>query len=133
MTLPPRNFAKRGRDKGLRSASHRLFVRVHLCIAWKRMECEGKVDCCHVRDVAPNGHGGGKPDDVFTVSMCRRHHRESEKREAEWGREYGLDVLALALEFAEQSPDKAIRRAARAFRGGKNVDVPVVLRGVVPR
>ena len=30
-------------------------------------------------------------------------------------REMGLDVLALALEFASKSPDPAIRAAAMAF------------------
>lgn len=47
--------------------------------------------------------------------MCRRHHRESEKREEAWGKEIGLDVLALAIEFASHSPDPAIKAAAKAF------------------
>jgi hypothetical protein len=89
-------------------------VRKRLCIAWHLGICEGKIEAAHVRDVAPLGHGGAKPDDTYTVSMCRRHHRESEKREGAWGREMGLDVLALALEFAAASPDKAVREAAKS-------------------
>ena len=112
MTLPPRNYAKRNRDGRLRSPSHLAFVRKHLCAAWARKECEGKIEAAHVRDVAPHGHGGGKPDDTYVIGLCRRHHRESEKREGEWGREMGIDVLALALEFAAASPDPAIRAAA---------------------
>jgi hypothetical protein len=114
VTLPPRNFTKSNRDGRLRSPSHLAAVRKFLCIAFERKECEGKIEACHVRDVAPLGHGGAKPDDTFVVAMCRRHHRESEKREGAWGREMGLDVLALALEFASQSPDRLIREAAKA-------------------
>ena len=114
MSLPPRNFAKRGRDNRLRSQAHRRFVSSHACIAHEHGACDGKIECCHVRDVAPNGHGGAKPDDTFCVSMCRKHHAASEKREGPWGANMGLDVLALALEFAAASPDKAIRAAAKA-------------------
>lgn len=119
MTLPPRSFAKRNRDGRLRSPAHLAFVRKHLCIAWASRSaglCEGKIEACHVRDVAPLGHGGAKPDDTYTVSMCRYHHQMSEKREGQWGQSHNLDVLALALEFAAASPDKAIREAAKAAR-----------------
>ena len=115
MTLPPRNYAKRGRDGRLRSAKHLAFVRKHLCINWAKKDCAGKIQACHVRDVAPLGHGGAKPSDQFTVSLCARHHRESEKREGAWGAQMGLDVLALAIEFASHSPDPAIKAAAMAF------------------
>lgn len=115
MTIPPRNFAKRGRDKGTRCQQHRAWIRKHLCIAWARHECEGRVECCHVRDVAPNGHGGGKPGDEWSVGMCRRHHRESEKREEAWGQEMGIDVRALAIEYAQRSPSRKIREAMAAY------------------
>lgn len=113
MTLPPPNHAKRNRDGQLRSPQHLAFVRKRLCIAFERKECEGRVEACHCRDIAPHGHGGGKPDDLWVVGMCRRHHRESEKREEAWGREMGLDVRALCLEYAIASPDRRIREAAR--------------------
>ena len=112
--LPPRNFAKRGRDVGLRSPTHRKFVAQHLCIAYHFGTCQGRIDCCHARDVAPRS--GGKPSDLFVVSMCRRHHRESEKRERAWGDENGIDILSLCLEFGDASPDKAIRDAAATYR-----------------
>ena len=117
MTLPPRNFTKRNRDGRLRSPAHLAFVRKHSCICWNTtaaITCDGKIEACHVRDVAPLGHGGAKPDDIYVVSMCRHHHMLSEKREGAWGKAMGLDVLALALEFASKSPDKAIREAAQA-------------------
>ena len=114
--IPPRSFAKKGRDTGLRSPAHRKFVAQHLCLMWERKECDGPVECCHARDVAPRGHGGGKPSDVWCVSLCRRHHRESEKRETDWGRENGIDVYKMCLEYADGSPDRAIREAAKEFR-----------------
>jgi hypothetical protein len=86
---------------------------------WERGGCAGPIECCHARDVAPRGHGGGKPDDTFTVAMCRRHHRESEKREHDWGKENGVDVLAACLEFAAASPDRLIREAAKAFTASR--------------
>lgn len=69
-----------------------------------------------MRDLAPLGHGGPKPSDAFTISLCRRHHEESEKREREWQEDYGLDLMALALEFAEKSPDPRVREAAKVYR-----------------
>lgn len=116
MTLPPRNYTKRNRDGRLRSPRHLAFVRKHLCVAWERETCYGKVQAAHLRDLVPNGHGGGKPDDFFTVSMCWFHHQDAEKREREWQAEYGLDLMALALEFASKSPDPRIKAAAAEFR-----------------
>ena len=115
--LPPRNFTKKSRDGRVRSAAHRKFVAQHLCILWERKDCIGAVDCCHARDVAPRGHGGGKPDDIYCFSACRKHHRESEKRETDWGRENGVDVLAVCIEFAAASPDRAIREAVKQHKG----------------
>lgn len=56
-----------------------------------------------------------KPSDVWCFGACRKHHRESEKREAEFGKEHGLDLYSLCLEYAAQSPDKAIKEAAKHY------------------
>lgn len=120
MTLPPRNYEKRGRDNRLRSDSHKRFVRSHLCIAHAQGDCVGPVEFCHARDIAPGGHGGGgKPDDTFGFSACRRHHAESEKRERAWGAENGIDIEKIVLEFAAASPDRAIKEAAKAYTASK--------------
>lgn len=119
MTLPPRNFAKRGRDGRLRSPQHLAFVRSHLCVAHDTLwptPCYGKISAAHLRDLAPLGHGGPKPSDNWCVSMCLRHHRESEKREQAWQAERRLDLMALALEFAAKSPDPRVREAAKEYR-----------------
>ena len=115
MTLPPINYQKRGRDDRLRSAKHLAFIRKRLCVAWHLQICQGRVEAAHLRDLAPMGHGGARPDDLFTVGMCGRHHRESEKREAASQQELGLDLMALAIEYGMQSPDPAIKAAAKAF------------------
>ncbi|MDE2097126.1 MAG: hypothetical protein KGL39_07760 [Patescibacteria group bacterium] len=107
--LPPPNYAKRGRDNRLRSPAHLAFVRKRLCIAWEHGNCYGRIEAAHCRDIAPNGHGGGKPDDCWVISVCTKHHRESEKRERAWGAEYSIDVAAACIEYAAASPDRAVR------------------------
>ena len=117
MNLPPRSYQPRGRAarKG-RSEVHRRFIRQHLCVAWERKDCAGPIDCCHARDLCPHSERGMslKPPDHWTYPACRKHHREAEKRETDFGREYGLDMRGICLGLAAQSPDKAIREAAKA-------------------
>ncbi len=112
MLLPRLGYVKKGRDGKLRSPVHLEFVRRHLCVIWDKHTCFGKIAACHARDVAPRGHGGGKPDDLYVFSACVVAHRESEKREVAFGEKYGIDVLAICLEFGSQSPDRRIREAA---------------------
>lgn len=115
--IPPRNpNQKRGRDNELRSPMHRKFVASRLCIAWQRQECAGRIDCCHARDIAPRGHGGGKPSDAWTYPACRKHHVLAEKRELAWGKEMGIDVRIACIEMAEASPDRKVREAAKEMR-----------------
>lgn len=61
---------------------------------------------------------GRKPSDYFTVSMCgglQGHHSEQHRiGEDSFARKYGLDLHALAAEFAAASPKAAeIRQAKR--------------------
>lgn len=116
MTLPPLNFAKRGRDTRLRSPKHLAFIRRRLCAVWFRQDCEGRVDAAHLRDLSPEIGMGIKPSDNWTIGLCRKHHRESEGREEAFQKEYQIDLLALSLEYAAVSPDLAIRAAARAYK-----------------
>ena len=113
MTLPPRlGYVKKGRDGKLRSPVHLEFVRRHLCVLYLLNDCYGKIEACHARDVAPRGHGGGKPDDCFVFSACQKHHKASEKREVAFGEQYGINILDICLEFAAASPVRLIREAA---------------------
>lgn len=117
--LPPRNYAPRNRSDRLRSPTHQKFIRQHLCVAWERKECVGKVECCHARDLVPyHERHGAKPSDQWTYPACRVHHGQAEKREEAFGHEYGLDMRAICLGLAAQSPDKAIREAAKEQGNG---------------
>lgn len=119
MTLPPLNHAKRGRDTRLRSARHLAFIRKRLCAVWDRGLCEGPVDAAHLRQLSPEIGMGIKPSDNWTVGLCRKHHREQEAKEMAFQKEYGIDLLVLALEYAASSPDPAIRKAAKDYQGRK--------------
>lgn len=118
MTLPPIDRDRARRGKRLSSRKHRDWIANHLCVAYHLGNCYGPVDCCHARGVVPPSERGIgiKPSDIWCFSACRKHHRESEKREAEWGKENALDVRALCLEFARSSPDVAIRQAAKEIK-----------------
>jgi len=50
---------------------------------------------------------GEKPDDDKCISLCWRHHKESHSiGEASFAKQYGLDLQALAAEFASRSPHR---------------------------
>jgi hypothetical protein len=100
----------------IRSKIHRNFVLQHLCIAWERKECRGDKDFCHAKDIAPSGHGTGKPSDEWGFVACRFHHDESEKREVAWGREMGIDVGQSCVEFAQASKDMRVRKRVPAMK-----------------
>ena len=114
--IPPRNFSKRSRDLRLRSPDHLRAIRQRLCVLWERKDCEGKVEACHLRSLAPEKGMGNKPSDLWTVGMCRKHHRESQDREREFEERYNIDLINIALEYAEQSRDKRVKTAAEAIR-----------------
>ena len=116
MTLPPPNFHKRNRDLRLHSPQHLAFIRKRLCAVFFQHDCEGKVEACHLRELSPEKGMGARPSDLFTVGMCRRHHRESEKRERDFQAEHGVDLLSMALDYGEASPDKRVKTAATAIR-----------------
>jgi hypothetical protein len=57
---------------------------------------------------------GIKPSDNFAVGLCRLRHREAECNEVAFQEKYGVDLLALAHEYALASPNKAVRETAKA-------------------
>lgn len=69
------------------------------------------VDACHIRfsdaSVAKFNAGvGAKPDDLWTVPMCRKHHDEQHSmNEREFYLRYGIDPLRLALALHRVSGD----------------------------
>jgi hypothetical protein len=55
-----------------------------------------------------------KPHDIFGVSLCRNHHVEQHNLGVDaLDRKYGMDLRALAAEFARCSPDADMRAALR--------------------
>jgi hypothetical protein len=53
---------------------------------------------------------GQKPHDAFGISLCRVHHIEQHNIGVDaFGKKYGIDLWAMAAEFAERSPDAEMR------------------------
>lgn len=112
MTLPRRLPKERRRDANsrIRSVGHLRFVRGHVCAV---NGCGNRgIEAAHVRC----GTGGGtslKPGDDWTISLCRDHHAEQHRiGEPAFEKKYGIDMKALAQEFAAKSP--ALRRARQS-------------------
>jgi hypothetical protein len=81
---------------------HRRWVRSHGCCV---PNCATlAVDFAHLRSAA-NAGKGQKPHDIFGVSLCRTHHSEQHRIGADaFAKKYGIDLWALAAEFARESP-----------------------------
>lgn len=86
---------------------HRAWVRQHVCSIFDRHECEGSIECAHVR----TGTGGGaglKPHDRFTISLCQKAHAEQHQiGERAFAKKYAIDLLAVADKFARTSPHRS--------------------------
>lgn len=107
MTLPahlPRERKNKARAKPrtiVRCAAHLKWVRSHRCIV---PGCQNTdIEAAHVR-TGTNGGTGMKPGDDWTVSLCVNHHALLHR----WGepfceRHFGINLKALAQEFAAQS------------------------------
>lgn len=89
------------REARLRSPEHLAFVRMHPCCVHGCQQMP--IEAAHVR----SGTGGGmgvKPGDEWVISLCRQHHAEQHRiGEAEFESRYGIDMKALAKEFADAS------------------------------
>lgn len=110
MTLPrkiekPTKFPRPKRERKRRTitycAGHRAWIRTHACCV---PDCSAlPIVCAHVRK-GTNGGTGMKPDDRWTISLCWAHHDEQGNiGEPAFERKYGIDMKALAREFAAKS------------------------------
>ncbi|MFC4294009.1 putative HNHc nuclease [Novosphingobium tardum] len=97
---PPRTGREAGKARAC--SAHRAWVRRHRCCV---PGCtRGPVECAHVR-CGTDGGAGLKPSDRWTLSLCREHHGEQHRiGERAFERRHGLDLKALAAEFARRSP-----------------------------
>lgn len=90
---------------------HRRWVRSHGCCV---PDCRAlSVDFAHLRS-ATNAGTGQTPHDAFGVSLCRPHHDEQHRIGIDrFNRKYGVDLWALAAEFARRSPDWEMRASLK--------------------
>ena len=115
--LPRRIPKERNKSLRWRSPSHCTFVRTHECCV---PGCGDRpIEVAHVRRGSDAGMGR-KPSDYFTVSLCRSHHAEQHRiGEQSFDKLHGIDLGALAAEFANASPKAAdIRQAKRERADG---------------
>lgn len=101
----PRRIPKEAKpEKRWRSPAHLAFVRSHECCV---PGCRARpIEAAHVR----TGTGGGmsmKPADYWVISLCSEHHAEQHRiGERAFEVAAGIDMKALATEFANASPKK---------------------------
>lgn len=95
---------------------HRKWLRSFQCIV---PFCDAAViEVSHIRTAA-NAGTGLKPHDAFSLPMCGgidpdSHHAEYHRiGHQSFERKYGLNLAALAAEFARLSPDKDMRESLR--------------------
>lgn len=110
--LPPRIERKRNihaikkakRAKRIRSPGHLAWVRQHQCCV---PGCLGvPIEAAHVR-TGTNGGTSLKPDDSWVISLCATHHRiQHLEGEKHFENRFGIDMKALAQEFAAKSPHR---------------------------
>lgn len=113
--LPQRIPKKPKRSERWRSQAHCSFVRSHRCIV---PGCHGMpIEVMHVRRGSDAGTGR-KPSDFYIVSGCKDHHAEQHSiGEQSFERKYGVDLMALASEFAKASPRRAQIEQEKRERG----------------
>lgn len=114
--LPPKRERKSVHKAGLYQA-HRKWVRSHCCSI---PGCfGGPIEFAHLRTAANSGMGM-KPPDWYGISLCERHHRIAHNLGHEtMARACGMTLEALfdiAREFAQKSPDMAMRAAMKEER-----------------
>lgn len=99
----PKRLERRERRRDERYCpAHRAWVRSHRCCVSGCLR--EPIECAHVRR-GTDGALGRKPSDRWALSLCWLHHREQhDLGEMSFESKYGLDLAALAVEFARQSP-----------------------------
>ena len=105
-TLPPllRKAKKARRTKRIRCQAHLKWVRQHACSV---PGCQfTPIEAAHIR-LGTDGSTGEKPGDQWTISLCPYHHgRQHAVGEKRFASAHSIDLMALAEEFARQSPHR---------------------------
>ena len=103
LKLPNRLEREKTREpNGRECPAHRAWVRQHHCCV---PGCLARpIECAHVRRDTDGGVAL-KPSDRWSISLCRDHHLEQHQiGETAFEKRYGIDMRALAEEFARRSP-----------------------------
>ena len=100
--LPAMLPKKKHRITRVRCQGHLAWVRKHRCCV---PNCLGDViQAAHVRSSRDAGIGQ-KPGDQWTISLCLWHHaQQGGEGEPAFQKRHGIDMIALAKEFAAKSP-----------------------------
>lgn len=107
MTLP-RMLPKENKSGKIKSPGHMKWVRLHSCCV--KGCTNDRMEAHHVR-LGSHAGMGSKPGDDKTISLCVTHHSAAHRGEETFAKMYGLDLQALAKEFADKSP--VLRRRKR--------------------
>ncbi len=116
MTLPARRQKVRsGIERGgpVRSARHLKFIRSFCCAVCGE---SNQIEAAHVR-LWTDGSLGYKPSDAWALPLdsgC--HARQHQIGEKTFWRGYGKNPHKLAIEFARQSPDPAIKEFVKTMK-----------------
>ena len=90
---------------------HRRWVRSHGCCVPGCTAVD--IEFAHLRSATHAGIGQ-KPHDAFGISLCRTHHDEQHRLgEKIFGEKYRIDLVALAAEFVQRSPDQDMKLLLR--------------------
>lgn len=106
----PRKIPKPAKRTGRwKSTAHRNFVGQHQCCV---PGCNGRpIEVAHLRNGTDAGMGR-KASDWFTISLCQSHHSEQHRiGEPSFEKLHGINLHALAAEFAQASPKRIEIRA----------------------
>lgn len=94
---------------------HRKFVRSLECVcAAPGRKCAARIECCHLR-LGTHTPMSVRPHDWFTFPACAEHHAQAHRvGEETFQRAYKIDLRAIALGLARQSPDALMKQAMKA-------------------
>ena len=91
---------------------HRKFIRSLACSV-ASLTCTSRIECAHVRHETDGGTGL-KPSDWWTIPLCSWHHGvQHTLGESTFEKRYWINMKAIALGLARQSPDQDMRRIMR--------------------
>jgi len=100
------------KQKTIRSAKHRAFIRTLPCVV-----CGGPSEAAHIRR-GTDGGMGMKPSDSYTVPLCPHHHRE----------QHNIGELRFWYPYSGWEAAKALGKQLYAVTGDREKSIDLILR-----